>query len=195
MITSRTAFLAAPVLMGAYGLIRILGGLDDSRGPGPAWSLGHLCFLGALALFVRGLADMRTAAGRGGLSTTALWTGTAGAVALGAQFVIDLVVGFLSADRGAMDELFVRIQDVPGVLPAVYDFGPLLFFVGQLVLVCQLAKRRILKPWAPVLVLMAATVPLAGKDLIPVGALLLLVAFAPLYRGVATVEVKTGATA
>lgn len=176
--------------MGAYGLIRILDGLDGSRGPGPAWSLGHLCFLGALVLFVRGFAAMRMAAGRNRLSTAALWTGMAGAVALGAQFSIDLVVGFLSADRGTMDELFTRIQDTPGVLAAVYEFGPLLFFVGQLILVCQLAGRRVLRRWAPVLVLMAAAVPLVAKDLIPVGAVLLLAAFAPLYRAVAAAGPK-----
>ncbi|MFD8638211.1 hypothetical protein [Streptomyces sp. NPDC059533] len=190
MINSRTAFLAAPVLMGAYGIIRIVDGLDGSRGPGPAWTLGHLCFLGALYFFVQGFTAMRTAAGGNRLSTVGLWAGTAGAVAVGVQFAIDLVVGFLSADRAAMENLFTRIQDVPGVLPAFYDFGPLLFFVGQLILVCQLAKRRILKPWAPVLVLIDTTLPFAEKDLIPLGAVLLLVSFAPLYR---SREVAAGA--
>ncbi|WP_405680703.1 hypothetical protein OG239_03690 [Streptomyces sp. NBC_00868] len=182
MINSRTAFLAAPVLMGAYGVIRIVDGLDGSRGPGLAWSLGHLCFLGALVFFVRGFAAMRAAAGGNRLSTVGLWTGTAGAIAVGVQFAIDMVVGFLSADRGAMDELFTQVQDIPGVLPAFYDFGPLLFFVGQLILVSQLAKRGVLKPWAPLLVLIDTTLPFADKDLIPLGAVLLLVSFAPLWR-------------
>ncbi|MFZ3471176.1 hypothetical protein ACODT3_20740 [Streptomyces sp. 4.24] len=182
MTTPRTAFLAAPVLMGAYGVIRILDGLDGSRGPGFAWSLGHLCFLGALVFFVQGFMAMRAMAGHNRLSTVGVWAGTAGAMAVGVQFAIDLVVGFLSADRGAMEVLFTRVQDIPGVLPAFYDFGPLLFFVGQLILVSQLAKRRVLKPWAPVLVLIDTTLPFADKDLIPLGAVLLLVSFAPLYR-------------
>ncbi|MFD6891263.1 hypothetical protein [Streptomyces sp. NPDC059957] len=188
MTTPRTAFFAAPVLTGAYGVIRILDGLDGSRGPGFAWSLGHLCFLGALVLFVQGFAAMRAMAGGGKLSAVGLWTGVAGAVALAGQFAIDLVVGFMSADRGAMEELFTRVQDIPGMLPVIYEFGPLLFFVGQLILVSQLAARRVLKPWAPVLVLVNAVLPLVGKDLIPVGAVLLLVAFAPLCRTRETVE-------
>ncbi|MFD9301655.1 hypothetical protein ACFWCB_02980 [Streptomyces sp. NPDC060048] len=183
MTIPRTAFIAAPVLMGAYGVIRIIDGLDGSRGPGFAWSLGHLCFLGALAYFVQGFAAMRTMAGRNRLSTVGLWTGAAGAIAVGGQFAIDLVVGFLSADRGAMEVLFARVQEIPGMLPVFYDFGPVLFFVGQLILVSQLAARRILKPWAPVLVLIDTTLPFADKDLIPLGAVLLLVSLAPLYRG------------
>ncbi|WP_328923320.1 hypothetical protein OG429_00715 [Streptomyces sp. NBC_00190] len=138
--------------------------------------------LGALVFFVRGFAAMRAAAGGNRLSTVGLWTGTAGAIAVGVQFAIDMVVGFLSADRGAVDELFTQVQDIPGVLPAFYDFGPLLFFVGQLILVSQLAKRGVLKPWAPLLVLIDTTLPFADKDLIPLGAVLLLVSFAPLWR-------------
>ncbi|MEE4419218.1 hypothetical protein [Streptomyces bugieae] len=182
MTSPRTAFLTAPILMGAYGVLRIIDGLDGSRGPGPAWTAGHLCFLGGIAFFVRGFGMMRAWAGRNRLATVGLWTGTAGAVAVAVQFLIDLAVGFVSADHGAMQELFARIQAIPGVLPAFYDFGPLLFFVGQLILVAQLAVRRILKPWAPVLVLIDTTLPFADKDLIPLGAALLLVSFAPLYR-------------
>ncbi|MFD8543042.1 hypothetical protein [Streptomyces sp. NPDC059649] len=182
MTSPRTAFLTAPVLMGAYGVLRIIDGLDGSRGPGAAWTVGHLCFLGSLVFFVRGFGAMRAWAGHNLLSTVGLWTGIAGAVALTVQFLIDLTVGFLSADHGAMQELFTRIQAIPGVLPLVYDFGPPLFFVGQLILVAQLAVRRILKPWAPVLVLVSTTLPFATKDLIPLGAALLLLSFAPLYR-------------
>ncbi|MBO0513371.1 hypothetical protein [Streptomyces beijiangensis] len=178
----RSAFVAAPVLMGAYGIIRILDGLDGSHGPGLAWTTGHLCFLGALAFFVRGFAEMRAIAGRGRLAAVGFWAGTAGVVAVGGQFVIDIVVGFMSADRGAMEDLFTKIQGVPGIEPAFYSFGPMLFFVGQLILVVQLATRRTLKPWAPVLVLIDTTLPFADKDLIPLGAVLLLISFAPLYR-------------
>lgn len=182
MTSPRTAFLIAPVLMGAYGVLRIIDGFDGSRGPGVAWTAGHLCFLGALVFFVRGFGAMRAWVGHNRLAAVGLWTGVVGAVAVAVQFLIDLVVGFLSADHGAMQELFARIQAIPGVLPLFYDFGPLLFFVGQLILVTQLAVRRILKPWAPVLILLDTTLPFINKDLIPLGAALLLVSFAPLYR-------------
>lgn len=183
MTTPRTAFLAAPALVGAYGLIRIADGLDGSHGPGIAWTAGHLCFLASLALFVQGFAAMRTMAGRDRLSTAGLWIGTAGAVALGVQFAIDIAVGFAAADKPEMRDLFTRVQDTPGMLPLFYDFGPLLFFVAQLMLAVQLASRRVLKPWSPVLVLAGALLPLVEKNLIPLTALLLLAAFAPLYLG------------
>jgi hypothetical protein len=51
-VNPRTAFIAAPLLTFAYGVFRIIDGFDGSRGPGPAWTIGHLAFLGALAAFV-----------------------------------------------------------------------------------------------------------------------------------------------
>ena len=43
----RIAFIAAPLLVLAYGVIRILDGLDGSRGPGLAWTSGHIAFMAA----------------------------------------------------------------------------------------------------------------------------------------------------
>lgn len=73
----RTAFIAAPLLTFAYGVIRILDGLDGSRGPGLAWTTGHLAFLGAMVAFVFVFAQMRRLAGRDTLSTVAAVLGTA----------------------------------------------------------------------------------------------------------------------
>jgi hypothetical protein len=182
MISSRLAFLLAPLCLGAYGVVRILDGLDGSRGPGFAWTLGHLFFIAGLVFFAQAFWAMRTMAGRTRLGTAGFLAGVAGAVAVGGQFVIDIVVGFMSADRDQMGTYFTRIQDVPGVEAVFYDFGPLLFFVGQLILVTQLAVRRRVKPWAPVLVLIDTALPFLDKDLIPLGAALLLISFAPLIR-------------
>jgi hypothetical protein len=51
-----------------------------------------------------------------------------------------------------------------------------------LVLVVQLALHRHVKAWTPVLVLADLSMPFIEKDLIPVGAVLLLVSFLPLAR-------------
>jgi len=182
MPSSRLPFLLAPLCLGAYGVIRILDGLDGSRGPGLAWTAGHVFFLVGLVFFGQTLRTMRALAGRTRLATAALVTGIAGALALGGQFAIDVVVGFLAADRAGMDAHFARIQDVPGVDVVFYSYGPLLFFAGQFVLVTLLAVRRRVKPWAPVLVLAESVLPVLDKDFIPLGAALLLVAFAPLIR-------------
>ena len=47
----RFAYIGAPALVTAYGLARLIDGIDGSKGPGPAWTIGHLFFLVALALF------------------------------------------------------------------------------------------------------------------------------------------------
>jgi hypothetical protein len=182
MPSPRLAFLLAPLCLGGYGVIRILDGVDGSRGPGFAWTVGHLFFLVGLVFFVQAFRTMWTIAGRTRTATAGFLVGIAGALALGAQFAIDIVVGFASADRSGMDAHFSRIQDVPGVDAAVYSYGPMLFFAGQLVLVTLLAVRHRVKPWAPVLVLVEIALPLLDKNFIPLGAALLLVAFVPLIR-------------
>ncbi|MFI7110216.1 hypothetical protein ACIBK9_28165 [Nonomuraea sp. NPDC050227] len=173
----RIAFVAAPVLTFAYGVLRILDGLDGSRGPGPAWTTGHLAFIGALAFFAVTFHEMRRLAGRGRLATGLAVAGYVGIATLIAQFSIDIVVGFRSADHAAMGVLFDQVQSVPGVQQVVYDFGPMLFFVAQIGLVLQLAVQRRVKAWTPVLVVADVMVPFVEKDLMPLGAACLLVSF------------------
>jgi hypothetical protein len=184
----RSPFIAAPLLVLAYGVIRILDGLDGSRGPGLAWTTGHLAFIAALVLFVPIFWRMRRMAGRDTVSTVSAVAGTAGIVALLAQFGIDIAVGFLSADHAAMGVLFDQVQAVPGVQFAVYDVLPFLFYVGQVALVGRLAALRLVKWWTPVLVLLDMVLPFADKNLIPLGALCLLVSFMPFARQSAVQE-------
>ncbi|MER7503347.1 hypothetical protein AB0L05_12695 [Nonomuraea pusilla] len=180
---ARIAFVAAPLLVLAYGLLRLVDGLDGSRGPGPAWTAGHLAFLAALALFALIFREMWRMLGRDSLATATTVAGFAGIAAASAQFAIDVAVGFTAADHDAMAPLFAQVKAVPGVSLAVYDAGPFLFFIAQFALVVQLAARRLVAFWTPVLVLLDLTLPLVSKDLIPVGALFLLVSFWPLARG------------
>ncbi|MEU8178438.1 hypothetical protein AB0C14_36700 [Microbispora hainanensis] len=176
------SLVVAPVLVGAYGVARIADGFDGSRGPGLAWTVGHLCFLAALVLFVQIFGRLRAMAGGGVAATAGYAAGLVGAVALAAQFTIDLVVGFLSADHDAMGPRFEAVQAIPGVEPAVYTVVPFLFYVGMVVLVARLAAGRRVPWWSAALVLVQAVLPLVSKDLIPLGAALLLLAFVPLLR-------------
>lgn len=181
-MTTRIAFVAAPLLILAYGLIRIADGFDGERGPGLAWTTGHLAFMAALMLFVPIFREMWRMLGRGRLATAGLATGVAGLACVFTQFAIDIAVGFLATDHAAMGPLFDQVRAVPGVALAVYDAGPFLFYAAQVTLVTQLAARRLVRPWTPVLVLLDFTLPIVDRDLIPVGALLLLVSFLPLAR-------------
>ncbi|MEU4232058.1 hypothetical protein AB0F17_47865 [Nonomuraea sp. NPDC026600] len=177
---NRTALIAAPLLVLAYGVLRIADGLDGVRGPGVAWTVGHLAFLGALALFVPIFWEMRSMLGRSALATTALVGGVVGIGCAAAQFTIDIVVGFLAADHDAMSSMFTQVQAVPGVSVVVYSAGPILFYVAQLAFAGLLAGHRMVKAWVPVAVLAEIVLSAVDKDLIPVGAVLLFVSFLPL---------------
>ncbi|OIJ89545.1 hypothetical protein [Streptomyces colonosanans] len=67
------AHAAAPVLLGAYGLIRLLPG---SREPGTGWTVGHLCLLGALLGFGMVFRDLYRALADRGRATALLCSAT-----------------------------------------------------------------------------------------------------------------------
>ncbi|MEU4578280.1 hypothetical protein ACBI99_32395 [Nonomuraea sp. ATR24] len=176
----RPAYLAAPLLSTGYGILRLIDGIDGSRGPGPAWTAGHLAFMGALVLFVYIFREMWLMLGRSRAATAVLVAGAAGAGLAFVQFAIDVVVGFMAADHEAMGPLFDQVQAVPGVSLLVYQAGPVLFYVAQVVLVAMLAVRRQVPVWVPALVLVQVLLPFVSLDLIPLGGLLALIAFLPL---------------
>jgi hypothetical protein len=194
----RIAFLGAPLLTLTYGVIRIIDGLDGFRGPGPAWTAGHLAFIGAMALFVVVFFWMRRLAGRNVLSTVLTAVASFGALALSVQFGIDVVAGFMADDHLAMSLLTEQAQQNPVVSLLAYDLGPYLFYLGQLALVIQLAVMRRITAWTPWLVLADLAMPFIDKDLIPVGAVILLFSYAGISRRISqsshVTETATAAT-
>ncbi|MEH1167069.1 hypothetical protein V6V47_16970 [Micromonospora sp. CPCC 205539] len=186
----RPAFIIAPVLVMGYGIIRLIDGLDGVRGPGPAWTIGHLAFIGALIAFISAFWQMRRLAGSRVLATVSATAGTLGALALITQFSIDMAAGFMANDNYAMSMIIYEVRTLPGISQLAYDFGPYAFYLGQLVLVVLLAVQRRIKLWTPALVLADLTTPFIDKDLIPLGAVLLLVSFLPLARGTAAAPAK-----
>jgi len=183
-MNARTPFIAAPVLTLAYVVIRILDGLDGERGPGLAWTTGHLAFIAAMVMFLLVFGHLRRLAGRDVLSTVTAVVAALGALALITQFGVDVVAGLLADDRAGMSEIFRSVRSYPLVSLIAYDLGPYLFYVGQLVLVVQLAVQRRIATWTPLLVLLDLVMPLVDKDLIPVGAALLLVSFVSISKRV-----------
>ncbi|MFE1415968.1 hypothetical protein ACFW6F_34960 [Streptomyces sp. NPDC058746] len=178
---TRAAFVSAPLCILAYGAIR-LG--DPGHGPGPAWTVGHIALLAGVLQFalvfpaLRRMTGPATAAGRASAGAGAL-LGLAGTLAVVAQAAIDLVVGLSAADRPEMNRLFDEVQSHPGMLPAVYTVGPMLFYVGLVWLLVQLAVRRRVGAWRPALVVLGTAVMAASLDLMPLGALLFTVALFP----------------
>ncbi|MFJ6383026.1 hypothetical protein ACIQI7_23880 [Kitasatospora sp. NPDC092039] len=180
------AVVGAPALMALYGGIRLVPG---SRGPGPGWTAGHTAMLAGLLLFAPLLLALhrrlspRGTAGRIAVGA-ALGTAFAGLLCSLAQIGIDLVVGLAAADKAEQSRLFDRVQDVPGVLPAVYQVGPLLFHVGLLALLTAAAagRSRALPRWSPALVLLGTLASGVDLALIPLAAACYLLALAPLAR-------------
>ncbi len=115
----------------------------------------------------------------------ATWIGLLGLVAVTTQTVIDSMVGMRSTDRQNMDEMFTRIQSHhPGVTPAVYTFGPMLFFAGLLALAGTLAasRPRPVSARTPALLMAGTTLMAASLDLLPLGAACYALALTPLVR-------------
>ncbi|MBP0452434.1 MULTISPECIES: hypothetical protein [unclassified Kitasatospora] len=178
------AVAGGPALMALYGGIRLL---DGSRDPGPGWLVGHSLMLAGLLLFgpvlaaLHGRLSPRGTAGRIGAGTLA-GVAFAGLAASVVQIGIDLYVGAVAVDKADQHRLFDSIQSRPGVLPAFYSVGPLLFYVGLLALLvaASVGPARTLRWWSPVLVLCGVAMTAADLALIPPAAVLFLVALAPL---------------
>ncbi|GGQ35900.1 hypothetical protein BKA00_005070 [Actinomadura coerulea] len=190
---TRIAFHLAPALMLAYGVVRLIDGRDGQHGPGPAWTVGHLLFLGSLLLYgsvIAGLWGRMPAAERGRARriTAGALTAVAavGLVTFVRVAIIDIVVGLRAADAAEKSALSDRYADVPAVLPqALYEIGPVLFMLGLTALLVQHAvvgPRRWAVAASPVLLVLAFVGIAADLDLLPAGAALIWLALFPHTR-------------
>ena len=157
--------IGGPLFLLAYGLLRLVDGLDGSHGPGWAWNIGHAFFLVAFLMFgalVWKLRDVSALAATAGL--------------IGSAAFVWVILG----------DLF---DDLPGFPDPVMIAGPLLFQLGVLALLTLLVVQRVIPVWSPVLVLAGFVLFMVNLDLLPLGALLLLTGLAPLASGRASVSV------
>ncbi len=186
----RFSCLTAPALLLAYGVTRLIDGLDDSYGPGPAWTIGHLFFLAGMVLFGVVLVGLcRQTPRLRVIAIGAAIVGVVGLLAFVRGIMIDLIVGFRGIDRADMDRIYPRYDGWPGGMPtaftAVFDnVGPALFIVGLLALTLQLAivRPRRLPWWSPLLVALGFALITVDLDLMPVAGAVLLLALLPMAR-------------
>ncbi|MFC4017109.1 hypothetical protein ACFOW4_04015 [Micromonospora sp. GCM10011542] len=179
MRSNRVVLLAAPLLVSAYGILRLAGRADGAYGPGLDWQLAHLAGLAGMVLFVPLVLALARL-----LPRTPWRTGTVGVALVGllctmVQFGADIVEGLLAADKAEMRSLSQQFHDIPGVSLAFYDVGPQLFFLGLLTLTVMLAVARRSPWWSPVLMITGIVLPVATLDLMPLAGLLMLAALWP----------------
>jgi hypothetical protein len=148
--------IGGPLFLLAYGLLRLVDGLDGSHGPGWAWNAGHAFFLVAFVMFGALVWKLRD------VSMVAAIAGLAGCAAF-----VWVILG----------DLF---DDLPGLPDPLMIAGPLLFQLGVLALLTTLAARRVIPVWSPALVLAGFVMFMVNLDLLPFGALLLLAGLVPL---------------
>jgi hypothetical protein len=163
----RSTTIAAPLLMLGYGIARWIDGFDGARHNGPAWPIGHTMFFVSIVLFaVQAVALTRLADGPL-IARTAL-----AATLIGALCFLWVITG----------DLFSGFQEsLPGVLTAV---GPPLFVLGMVTLLGLQAVARRLPFWSPIAFLIGYLAISFDLDLLPLAALVLVVAAIPVARGV-----------
>jgi uncharacterized membrane protein YhhN len=176
----RVGVFAAGFLV-AYGIVRLVDGMDGEHGPGLAWTVGHLLFLVGFLLYGVLLVKARAALGRRrGVGTAAVVVGMVGVAAFVRVIVVDLIVGFRAPDHAAMSRIGDAYERWPGdlgIYEPLYTVGPLLFLVGLLTLAILLTIERQLPVWSPVLLPAGFVVISANLTLIPLGGALLGLAF------------------
>jgi hypothetical protein len=161
----RPLAIVAPLLMLVYGVLRWIDGRDGVRKNGAAWDVGHVCFLVAMVLFAVMAVLLANRAVRG----RRLAVVAAAAAVLGAGCFIWVIIG----------DLF---DEFPNLLPALNVSGPIIFVLGMIVLLgLEVAAGRV-PVWSPLLMFAGNVAVSVNLDLLPLGALLVLAATAPLAR-------------
>jgi len=181
--TLRWTLLAAPLALVGYGTARIIGRLDDTYGPGLDWQLAHLFGLAGFVLFVPLVLGMRALLRGGPVRELAVGATLLGLAACVVQFAADMVEAFMAADSDELRSLQQDFSDLPGVQLAIYDVGPLFFFVGFVAVAVLAVRAGRLPWWSPVVLLLAFLLPVVGSlNLLPLTGLLMLAALLPLWR-------------
>ena len=99
--------------------------------------------------------------------------------------VIDIITGLRAANNAAMGAISTQLNSYPfPSLAPFYNIGPLLFQLGLLVLMLQLAvlKPRQIPWWSPLLLLAGFLLLGFDLNLLPIGAIVIGVALMPFIK-------------
>ncbi|MCP2324370.1 hypothetical protein HDA40_002877 [Hamadaea flava] len=175
----KPSFVAAPLFLALYGVLRLIGKADGVYGPGWDWQAAHFAGIIGLVLFAPVVLALGRMLRPSWWRTTIVGVTLVGLVASVVQFGADIVEGFMAADKPEMSSLSDSFSSIPGVTIAFYSVGPQLFFLGLIVLAVAAAIARKLPWWSAVLVIVGILLPPVTLDLMPIAGLCLAAAFAP----------------
>lgn len=162
---SRVLALVGPLLLFVHGILGWVDGLDGTRGTGWLSAAAGLALVAAVAALTLLTAELGEQTGRGPLATVAVVVGAFGAGAVGAV-TVGRTLGVLG-------------EDLPTALTAG---GPVLVSVGLGLLGFRLVLVGRVPAGSAVLAMLGAAMVAVPWDLLPLGALVLLIGFGPLTQ-------------
>ncbi|GIF12779.1 hypothetical protein [Actinoplanes teichomyceticus] len=167
--TVRRTALAAPALLLLHGILRLADGPDGHPGSGPLRDVGHLAFFAGMVLF-----GLLAVALPGMVPVTARRLATVATVAA--------VIGVACFLWGIAGDLSTGFRSAAPLPAALQTAGPMLFALGVLILFGLLVAARRLPARTPLLFGAGVAAITVEPDLLPIAALVLLAALAPLRR-------------
>ncbi|HUY99166.1 MAG TPA: hypothetical protein VMU89_02355 [Thermomicrobiaceae bacterium] len=184
----RASFVVAPTFLFIYGIAHWVDGRDGAYGPGIAWVFGHVMFLLALLTFGLVMVGLhqrvsRNTTSRKLVAGLALLLGLFGVIVFARIAVIDILTGLRANDQAAMSTISSQLNAYPNAaLVPFYNIGPLLFQLGMISLMLQLAilKPRQLPWWSPISLLFGFLLLGFDLNLLLPGAILVGIALIPL---------------
>ncbi len=162
---SRTLALAGPLLLFAHGILGWVDGLDGTTGAGWVWVAAGLTLVAAVVALTLLTAQLGEQTGRGPMATAAVVVGAFGAGVVGA-ITLGRIAGLLG-------------EDLPTALTAG---GPVLVATGLGLLGLRLVRVGRVPIGSALLATLGAAMVAVPWDLLPLGALVLLIGFGPLTQ-------------
>lgn len=158
--TARPLALLISALLLTYAAARWVDGRDGFHGPGVAWNVGHVAFLGAFVGFGVLTFLLWRSSAHHRLATFAATASSLGVLLFCWVILTDL---FASLDRRA---------SLPDLVMAV---GPVIFIAGFVALLAIHCRQAGVSPWwlPPMLALIALALVGANLDLLPATAVLM----------------------
>jgi hypothetical protein len=165
----RIAAIGAPVFIFLYGLLRLIEVMEGNQSHGFVWNIGHVLFFfsfvlfGGLSVELKRLVPSKSKVSKGGAYLA----------------MVASLLGIACFLWGILGDLIKNVASVPTLLKLV---GPLLFQVGMLGLLIMLVatRPRQLPIWTPILVLIGFLFFAINLNLLPIGALIILLGLSPL---------------